>query len=290
MNRIPALVQRVSEPVIRLLAPLGRRLDTVLGEGLGIVREMLVIPLQLWLAIAEPAGAGVLFLWERLVVPVAMTVTELARRALEWAEDEVTPAHAAVAVALVATTALAASQFFDYREVSVGTPAYSGLENVAPAPPVGHDQTGSAHAWAMLPIAAVALVVIVLATRGRWQLARLLIPLGLIVIAVAIVVDVPAGLDEGSASTEYQGAEATLLEGFWAQIAAGAILIFCGPLLAAHLRSRGLTTTRARAGIPRRRRLSFRWPRRRKGESALGSSGAAATPIGWENPTEGTTT
>jgi hypothetical protein len=275
--------------VTRLLAPLVRGLGAVLGEGLGIVREMLVIPLQLWLAIAEPLGAAVLALWRRLVVPVALTVTRLARRALEWAEAEITPARAAVAVAFAAAGALVASQFFDYREVSVGTAAYSGLESVAPAPPVGQDPTGSAHAWVMLPIAALAAAVIVFAMRGRWQLARLLVPLGVVVIGVAILVDVPAGLDEGSASTAYQGAEARLLGGFWAQVAAGATLIVCGPLLAAHLR-RGVGASRGRIKAPRERRLAFRWPRRRKGEAALGSSAAPGTPIGWENPTEGTTT
>jgi hypothetical protein len=290
MNRVSALLERVFDPLIRLLGPLFRGLRTVLGEGLGIVREMLVIPLQLWLAIAEPLGAAVLFVWRRLIAPVGVMLVELARRALDWAEDEITPAHAAIAVALAATVALAVSQFVDYREVSVGTPAYSDVESVAPAPPVGQDHTGTAHAWVMLPIAALALVVIVLATRGRWQLARLLVPLGLVVIAVAVLVDMPAGLDEGSAATEYQGAEATLLEGFWAEVAAGATLILCGPLLAAHLRSRAAGATQARARASRRRRLALRWPRRRKGEAALGSSAAPGTPIGWENPTEGTTT
>jgi hypothetical protein len=289
MNRIPAPLERVIEALGRLLSPLVRGLRSVLGEGLGIAREMLVIPLQVWLAIAEPLGAVVLAVWRRLVVPVALTLTALARRALNWAEAEVTPARAAVAVALAATGALVASQFFDYREITAGTSAYSDVESVAPAPPVGQDRTGTAHAWVMLPIAALALVVIVLAPRGRWQLARLLVPLGLVVIAVAILVDVPAGLDEGAAATEYQGAEATLLEGFWAQVAAGATLILCGPLLAAHLRSRTAGGNRVRARAARRR-LAFRWPRRRKGEAALGSSTAPSTPIGWENPTEGTTT
>lgn len=290
MNRVPAPVERVFDPLIRLLTPLFRGIGTVLGEGLGIVREMLAIPLQLWLAIAEPAGAAVLAVWRWAVVPVAVIVAGLARRALAWAEAEITPARAAVAVALTATAALAASQFFDYREISAGTPAYSDVQNVAPPPQVDHDPTGSAHAWLMLPIAAAALVVIVMATRGRWQLARLLIPLGLVVIAVALLVDVPAGLDEGSASTTYQGAEATLTEGFWAQVAAGATLILCGPLLAAHLRSRAKRAGATRATRARSSRLAFRWPRRRKSADAPGSSGGAGAPIGWENPTEGTTT
>jgi hypothetical protein len=289
MNRIPAPIERLAKRLATLLSPLIRTLGTVLSEGLGIVREMLAIPLQLWLAIAEPLGAAVLFVWERLVVPVAAGAARLGLSALRWAEAEVTPARATLAVALAAAGALVASQFFDYREVTAGTPAYSGVESVASAPPVDSDNTGAAHAWVMLPIAALAVAVIVLATRGRWQLSRLLVPLGLVVIGVAILVDVPKGLDEASAATEYVGAEASLLEGFWAQVAAGAALIACGPLLALHLRTRALggTTTSTAAG---RRRFAIRWPRRRKADAALGSSGTAATPIGWEKPTEGTTT
>jgi hypothetical protein len=291
MNRIPAPLQRLADWLMTLFSPLIRVFGTVLREGVGIVREMLAIPLQLWLAIAEPLGVAVLAVWQRLVLPVAVGAATLGRRVLHWAEAEVTPARATVVVALVAAGALVASQFFDYREVTAGTPAYSGVESVAPAPPVSSDATGAAHVWVMLPLTALALAVIVLATRGRWQLSRLLIPLGLIVIGVAVLVDVPAGLDEGSAATAYQGAEASLLEGFWAQVAAGATLIVCGPLLATHLRSRALgrrpTTASTAAG---RRRFAIRWPRRRKGEAALGSSGTAATPIGWEKPTGGTTT
>ena len=64
-------------------------------------------------------------------------------------------------------------------------------------------------------------------------------------IAIALIVDVPKGLDEGAAAVAYEGAEASLLEGFWLQIAAGAVLIACGLLLPRYLRPR-----------PRRRRAA----------------------------------
>ena len=271
----------VGRRLIGALTPLLRGVVGVLAEALRIVREMLVIPAQMWLAIAEPAGAAVYAVWRRLIVPVAVTVSSLVRTALRWAQVHVTPGRAALIVAVGAAAALAASQFLDYRGISVGTPAYEGVETVAPAPEVdrGREQTGAAHAWVMLPIAAAALVVIVLAARGRWRLARLLIPLGLIVIVVGIVVDVPAGLDEGNAATAYEGAEAVLLEGFWAQLAAGAVLIVSGPLLAARLRPQ-------RAGATQGRRAG--WRRRRSEEAEPRSSPIAQPPIGWEkaNPRE----
>jgi hypothetical protein len=249
--------------------PLVRGIMGVVAEAVRIAREMLVIPAQLWLAIAEPAGVAVYAVWRRLVVPVGVTVSSLLRSALRWGQVHVTPARAALIVAAGAAVALAASQFVDYRGVSVGSPAYEGVEAVAPAPEVdrGREQTGSAHAWVMLPIAAAALLVIVLAVRGRWRLARLLIPLGVIVIAIGIVVDVPQGLDEGNAATAYEGAEAVLLEGFWAQLAAGAVLIVSGPLLAARLRPERASAAKGRA-----------W-RRRRGDAVLGSSPMPQPPI-----------
>jgi hypothetical protein len=268
-------VKRLGGGLIGVLTTLLRGLVSVISEVLRIAREMLVIPAQLWLAIAEPAGAAVFAVWRRLLVPVAVTVASLARSALAWAQVQVTPARAALVVAVGAAVALAVSQFVDYRGISVGTPAYEDVQTVAPAPEVdrGREQTGAAHAWVMLPLATAALVVIVLAARGRWRLARLLIPLGLIVIAVGVLVDRPAGLDEGGAATAYEGAEAVLLEGFWAQLAAGAALIASGPLLAARLRPQG-------APIAPRRRA---WRRRgRSTDEAIGSSPVSGSPIGWE--------
>jgi hypothetical protein len=121
----------------------------------------------------------------------------------------------------------------------------------------------------MLPVAALALVVIALAARGRWRLARLLVPLGIVVIAVSLLIDLPSGLDEGAASVAYEGAEASLLDGFWAQLAAGATLVACGPLLAANLRPRGASASRRR----------FAWRRRSRAEPGLGSSPVAQPPI-----------
>lgn len=272
MSHLAGFGRRLGAGLMESQNPLVRGIVGVIAEALRIVREMLVIPAQLWVAIAEPAGAAVYAVWRRVVVPVAVAVSSLVRIALRWAQVHVTPARAALIVAVGAAAALAASQFVDYRGVSVGTPAYEGVETVAPAPEVdrGRELTGSAHAWVMLPLATAALVVIVLAVRGRWRLARLLIPLGVIVIAIAIVVDVPQGLDEGSAATAYEGAEAVLLEGFWAQLAAGAVLIVSGPLLAAWLRPERAAEAKGRRAWRRQRRT---------GDAALGSSPMPQPPI-----------
>jgi hypothetical protein len=210
-------------------------LAATLVELLRIVREALAIPAQVWLAIAELLGAAVLAVWQR-TVGVALDVYRLVRAAIWWAQGHVRPAYGVIAVCVGAAGALVASQFIDYRGISVGTPAYAEVETVAPAPEVGRERAASAHGWAPIPIAVGALVVTAIAARGRWRAARLLVPLGLGVVAISLAVDAPKGLDHGAATVAYEGVEAVLLEGFWAQLVAGAVLACCGPLLAAHLR------------------------------------------------------
>ena len=73
------------------------------------------------------------------------------------------------------------------------------------------------------------------ALAGRRRLARLLIPLGIAVLAISLIVDAPKGLDEGQAALAYQGAKASLLGGFWLQIATAVVLVACGFLLPRYL-------------------------------------------------------
>ena len=139
-------------------------------------------------------------------------------------------------VAIVAAGVLAASQWVDYHSVSVGVDAYAGdVGAVAPPPEIESEVAGNAHGWVMVPLAAAALVAIVLAMLGRRRLAGLLIPIGVAVIAIALIVDVPKGLDEGTAAVAYEAVEAELLEGFWLQLAAGIVLIAGGLLLPRYL-------------------------------------------------------
>jgi hypothetical protein len=158
------------------------------------------------------------------------------RAILALARRELTPVRLLVAVTSCAIVALAASQWLDYRGISVGTGDYRAVELVAPAPEVDRQRAGDAHGWVMLPIAAACLAVVAIAVRGRWRLARLLVPLGVAVIAIAVFADAPSGLDEGTAALAYEGAEASLLEGFWAQLVAGGVIAACGLLLPLYLR------------------------------------------------------
>ena len=224
---------------------IGSGIRTAVTEVLKLGREMIAIPVQLWLTVAEVAGGIVLRAWQRVVRPTLLAAWRVGRATLAYAERHVTPAQGVFAVALVAVGALAASQWLDYHSVSVGTDAYSGTVGaVAPAPEVESEIAGEAHSWVMLPLAVAALVVLTIAVTGRRRAAALLIPIGIAVLAITLIVDLPKGLDEGSAAIAYEGASASLLEGFWMQLATGAVLIFCGLLLPGYLRP-------ARAGAAR---------------------------------------
>jgi hypothetical protein len=132
-------------------------------------------------------------------------------------------------VALAAIAGLAASQFVDYRAVSIGAPDYHGVAGVAPPPELAAATPRSAHGERVLAICGLAIVVLVVtAAVRRPQVARHLVLLGAAVIAIALAVDRPRGLDVGRAGVAYQGAHAVLLGGFGAEIAAAAALAVAG--------------------------------------------------------------
>jgi hypothetical protein len=230
-----------------------RAVVAVLVEAYKLVREMLVISLSLWMMIAEVAGAAVLRAW-RLLRPLLVAAMRLLRALERWAERWLEPRRAVAGVAIATLIALAASQWVDYRSISVGNFAYSGgVETVAPAPAVDVERAGDAHGWAMIPLAVVGLVLVVAALAGRRRAALGLCVVGAAAIGISLLVDMPKGLDEGSAALAYEGAEAHLLEGFWVQIAAGAALIATGPLLASYLRPTSAPEKKRKASARSRR-------------------------------------
>jgi hypothetical protein len=210
-------------------------------------------------AIAVAADAG-----GRLELRVAALVGRPIRAAtrrrgavLRVAERAVTPPRAVAAVILSAAIVLAISQFVDYRGVRIGAELYEGVEAVAPAPQTDREPAGSAHAYLLLPVAALAIVAGGLALRGRWQLGRAVSLLGLIAVAVSLLVDRPTGLEEGMAARNFEGAEAVLIEGFWVQLAASAVLVAAGAMLAHYVRlAQPAERRRRRRAVGRRRRGS----------------------------------
>ncbi len=215
------------------------------------------------IGIAEVLGRLELRLARVLRGPL-LALLRATRAAIRTAARVVTPARAVAAVVLAAALLLGTSQFVDYRGVGVGAPLYEGVEAIAPAPQTDREPAGSAHGYALLPVAVVAVAALLFALRGRWQLGRAVSLLGAAGIAISILIDVPKGLDEGTAALSFEGAEATLVEGFWVQLSASAVLLVTGLLLSRYVRAE-----RRPAAMGRRRGTA-------SGEGSRAAEGARA--------------
>jgi len=251
-RRIEPLGRRI-EPLARRLEPAGRSAGSALGRIAPYVSKALMLVMRVPAAliaigldlVLDAAG------WVRSRVgPLSAGVGEFTLRA-------VTPVRTLLVVSAGAAVALAASQFIDYRGVAVGAPAYEGaIGAVAPAPFTDLKTSGSAHAYALVPLALIAALLAVATARGRWRMGRAVGLIGLAGIVVGIAIDAPQGLDTGNSGVAYLGTDARLIEGFWAQMAASATLLFAGPLL-------GLYAKRQAAGDRGRERSSGRSRKRR---------------------------
>ena len=234
---------------IAVAAPkVGRRVLAILGAIFAIFFELLGFVLNVLIA----AGRFV-------ARPVGWVLVRL-RRVTDAASRLLTPKRVLALVVAGAAVLLALSQYADYRSISIGNDAYSGVQNIAPPPETGRLPTGDAHSYVFVPIAILCLLSLAGALTGRWRLCRLITIAGVAAIVVAILVDRPAGLDAGDAAFAFDGVRATLLGGFYAQIAAGVLLIGSSSLLARELRLAGATES---AGQPERGRT------RREGRRAL---------------------
>jgi hypothetical protein len=158
---------------------------------------------------------------------------DLAARTATRASAVLTPQRAVCLAILAAAACLGASQFAEYRAVEVGQPGYAGLPGGASAPTVGEQDAGAAHAYLLLPVAVLAalLALVVLRNGARRGLGRVVFALGALALAVALLVDLPAGLDAGAEEARFAGATAVLENGFYAQVAAAVGLMLGGLLL-----------------------------------------------------------
>lgn len=184
------------------------------------------------------------------------------RWVVRFASRVVTPARVLTLAAAAAAVLLALSQFADYRSVSVGTDAYDEVATVAPAPERERAETGSAHSYLMVPLAGASLLLLGAAAAGRrWRLCRLVALAGVVAIIVALLVDRPAGLDSGQLELQYDGVEARLLGGFYAQLFSGLVLATSALLLGRELRLAGAAKPARDEPRKERRRLLRRPPK-----------------------------
>jgi hypothetical protein len=148
------------------------------------------------------------------------------------ASGVLTPRRAAALVIVAAGAALVVSQFIDYRGVEIGGSQYAGLPDVAQPPAVDVKTAGEAHSYLLIPLAAVAMAIGVLAARrrARGRLGLIVTGLGLVALAVILLVDLPAGLDAGAQTSRFAGASAVLDKGFYAELAAAGGMAIAGLL------------------------------------------------------------
>jgi hypothetical protein len=244
---------RALSPLAILVRGFAGRIAPYVSRGLLLLVTIPAALVALVLAIAQKVLG---WLGERIVTAAAVIAAVASTR--------VTPRSTVAFVAMAAAVALGVSQFFDYSGIAVGANLYEGeVGGVAPVPLTDLERAGDAHLWLLLPVAILALVIARETYRGQWQLGRLVGLLGLVGIAVSLLVDLPQGLDGGRSGASYSGGQAQLIEGWWAQLAASAVLAFSGPLLGSYVRrTAGLSPDRN--GHRRARILGRRRPRRER--------------------------
>lgn len=228
---------------------------------------------------ARPVGVFVLRAFargERLLRRLSGVLVRSATRA----SAAFTPRRAICAVVLASAACLAVAQFVSFRSVEIGQPGYSGLP-VATPPTVDSRTAGEASAYVLVAVAALAAIAGALALRpGRRGLARAVVLLGCVAVAVILAVDLPAGLDAGAQTTRFSGATAVLEPAFYGQLAAAAGLVLGGLLYTARpCRIRINLSGRAASARRRRRRRRASSPDRAARRRSPRRSAAASAPV-----------
>ena len=302
IRRAPQALRRGAREAPQSAAALTRRVDRWANGKLARMQPVLARRARRARAVAS-RWAGRLGRWARPPARMAFRALAFAeprlrrlgartKRATIRLSAVITPERAICAVIVASSIVLIASQFVDYRGVEIGEPGYVGLPDVASPPATNVEWAGQAHAFLLIPIAILAAALaFVAARRGRRGLGRLIFLLGLLSLAVTLLVDLPAGLDAGTAASRFSGATAVLYGGFYGELAAaaglmlGGLLLVLAPKAAARYHARPCRTrtnlyARAASALRRRRRrrassrgrAARRRSRRRSGEVSAPAS------------------
>jgi hypothetical protein len=261
----------------RRMRPLGRAfgpLGTLLHRWMGRIAPYASRTLMLMVSVPAALISLLLRFTQALLGWIGARTGPAARAAGRFLSMHVRPAGTVAFVAAAAAVALGVSQFSDYSGVEVSASLYAGeVGTTAPVPLTAQERAGDAHLWLLLPLAVVALVLIVQTYRGNWRLGRIVGSLGLFAVVVTLAIDLPQGLDAGRAGISFSDTRAVVIEGFWAQLSAAVALLFCGPLLGAYVR-RALPAGRA-GERPWSRGRPFRRRSRRKVRPVVAARGGA---------------
>ncbi|MEZ5076044.1 MAG: hypothetical protein R2725_01230 [Solirubrobacterales bacterium] len=260
--RLTRRADRAANRALERAHPPLRRAGQLAGTGFDAVAAWIGARLR-W--VGRRLRPGLILLLRGLARLDAWTRRGLAAaaRAATAASAVATPRRAVGTAIAVAGALLIVSQFVDYHAVEIGQPDYAGLPDVARPPTVDSRTAGQAHAYLLVPVGVAAVALGLVCARGgrrRWGLAAA--ALGLVGIAVALAVDLPQGLDAGSQGSRFEGVVAVLEDGFYAELAAAAMLVIAGLVYYARP-CRIRISSSGRAASARRRR-----PRRRASSRA----------------------
>jgi hypothetical protein len=183
-------------------------------------------------------------------------------RIVRAADRRVTPRSATIAAAGFGTLALIVSQFLDFRATEIGQSGYQAVQEITRAPRRDLMTPIDAHSVLLLAVGLLCLAALTAFARsGRRRFGLIVAGCGLATIAVAVVIDLPQGLDVAEAEISYSEVAAVLLTGFWLQLAAGATLAATGLGLA-------LTGSRSARAPSRKRRPARQRPGTTSGSPA----------------------
>jgi hypothetical protein len=205
--------------------------------------------------------------------------TAAATRAMKRIRGVMSPRRVALCLVVASSLALVVSQFIEYRAIEIGQPGYAGLPTAQP-PTIEEKTAGQAHAYLLVPLGLLAAGLALRAIRRPKPagLGLTIAALGLAGLAVVLLVDLPAGLDEGAAASQFSGATATLRDGFSIELAACVGLILGGLLYYARpCRTRTNLYARAVSALRRRprRRASSRGRATRSGSPRRNAAASA---------------
>jgi hypothetical protein len=256
----------------RRLRPFGRAFAPLIGR----VAPYFSRAMMLLVSIPAALISILLRFAQRVLAWIGVWALPIARGVGDFLMIHVRPAGTVAFVAAAAAVALGASQFADYSGVEVSSSLYAGeIGTTAPVPLTALERGGEAHLWILLPVAAAALVLTWLTFRGRWQLGRMVGALGLLAVIITLAIDLPQGLDAGRAGVAFSDTRASLIEGFWAQLAAAATLAFLGPLLGVYVRRESVPSGLRPRGGERSRRRSRARRRSRRSRPVVAARGEA---------------
>ncbi|MBK5234015.1 MAG: hypothetical protein JJE13_13685 [Thermoleophilia bacterium] len=163
------------------------------------------------------------------VAALAGTVLKALGRVLLALDRVVTTRRGLIVIALAAGGLLVVSQFLDFRAIEVGQPGYVDVQEITRAPRLEAETPLDNHSLLLVVAGVLAVLAAAGAALTRKRVTGLVLALaGAVALAIALLIDLPAGLDTADAELAFSGVKGVLLSGFWLEVGAGAVLLVSG--------------------------------------------------------------